>query len=323
MIAHSNGNTLPKNLSERQSSSSNGTSGSILLALTDDELASSVSQLAAALAERLSASASLIHVIEADPVSVADGIDVTGLVLQELQDPGRRQEYETDLRARFRLNATPAASWPLTIDVGRPASRIATVARDTGAGMIVIGLHHHRALARAFGSNTAWEVMTHSHVPVLAATSSLRALPMRVVVPIDFSAASLRAALFARRLVYTGGTIHLLYVDSSSSDVRSEHEQGLRRLRDKGIHDLLAEVSSALHANRDVTVLTEIRFGNVEDEVQQYCDAVQPDLVALGRQNHDALERVIFGTVTRGVVDCAKWPVLVLPPSTANLERVA
>jgi nucleotide-binding universal stress UspA family protein len=53
--------------------------------------------------------------------------------------------------------------------LGDPASEIVRVAREANAKTIVVGNHHHSALGRFFGTDTAAELERHSEFEVLVA----------------------------------------------------------------------------------------------------------------------------------------------------------
>ena len=53
--------------------------------------------------------------------------------------------------------------------LGDPASEIVRIARERGARTIVVGNHHHSALGRFFGTDTAAELERHAEFEVLVA----------------------------------------------------------------------------------------------------------------------------------------------------------
>ena len=85
----------------------------------------------------------------------------------------------------------------LELHDGDPATTIARVAHDANAAMIVSGLGRHSVMDRLFGDETALRLIRVSAVPVLAVTSKFIQAPRRIVVAIDFSETSLRAARHA------------------------------------------------------------------------------------------------------------------------------
>ena len=70
--------------------------------------------------------------------------------------------------ARSALEAAPVegtVEWSL----GDPAGELIRVAEEQGAGAIVVGAHHHSALARLFGADTAAELVRSAPCEVIVA----------------------------------------------------------------------------------------------------------------------------------------------------------
>jgi nucleotide-binding universal stress UspA family protein len=53
--------------------------------------------------------------------------------------------------------------------LGDPVSEILRVADERQAGAIVVGTHHHSALGRLFGTDTAADLVREAHCDVLVA----------------------------------------------------------------------------------------------------------------------------------------------------------
>ena len=70
---------------------------------------------------------------------------------------------------------------------GRPSERIAEMARETNADLVVVGEHGHRRGLRDVLGNTAEQLVHTSPVPVLLARGQAEGAPQRVLVPIDES----------------------------------------------------------------------------------------------------------------------------------------
>lgn len=77
--------------------------------------------------------------------------------VQSLLDHARKRLEET--------GSTGEAVWGL----GDPVSEILRVADERKAGAIVVGTHHHSALGRLLGTDTAADLVRESHCDVLVA----------------------------------------------------------------------------------------------------------------------------------------------------------
>lgn len=82
------------------------------------------------------------------------------------EGPPEVQPLLDHARARLEETGTPGiAIWGL----GDPVSEIIRVADERGACAIVVGTHHHSALGRFLGTDTAAELVRDSHCDVLVA----------------------------------------------------------------------------------------------------------------------------------------------------------
>jgi nucleotide-binding universal stress UspA family protein len=137
----------------------------------------------------------------------------------------------------------------------------------------------------------------------------------RILVPVDFTESSNRALdyalLFADCL---GASIVLLHVveriyAEGFLDTPAKHNvrmEAHRRAREK--LNAVAESKS----DRLVPIRHVVRHGVPEHEILWLVERVGVDLIVLGRPSRNSLSRLIFGSVTRAVVDTAPCPVLVV-----------
>jgi len=89
---------------------------------------------------------------------------------------------------------------------------------------------------------------------------------------------------------------------------------GLKELLD-GIHQedqrLIGEVV-AEGQKKGVTVKGEILQGNITEAILAYAKKNDIDMIAVGTKGHGALEELLMGSVTRGLVSLAHIPVFVV-----------
>jgi len=254
--------------------------------------------------------------MELAPVAAMDGSVSTEVLLQTFLDPVQRAKDEQALRATCHVDTGTPATWPFTIDLGSTAASVVTRARRIHAQLIIMGLHHHGAVDHLLAADTLRNVMAIGATPVLAIRPTLTALPERIVVAVDFSVASIRAAHIARQLLADRGTLHLVYVGPIELGTANEHEQGRHFVEAHGVGVAFQEVITMLAPDPGMTVMPVTRFGDPIDELKAVCADVRPDVVAIGSQRHPFLDRLILGTVTRAIVDDGRWSVLVTPPTS-------
>jgi nucleotide-binding universal stress UspA family protein/mono/diheme cytochrome c family protein len=136
----------------------------------------------------------------------------------------------------------------------------------------------------------------------------------RILVPIDFSANSTRALEYACRLaVKFGASIHLVHVCevpsmmSASMDAYAiAYTDWSQRLGEEAELQLNREAARI----SDLTVTTEVLFGNPAMSIIDAATANRIDLIVMGTHGHGAVMHMVMGNVAERVVRGAPCPVL-------------
>jgi len=144
----------------------------------------------------------------------------------------------------------------------------------------------------------------------------------RVLLPIDGSEPSLRAATHAIELAGTyDATVHALYVvDASPSSLavsRSNVRETLREVEEQAAEAAFATVEP-LAEEADVELVTAMLEGNPEREIVDYAAEQEVDIVVMGTHGRTGLGRRLMGSVTERVVRSAPVPVLTVGDETEN-----
>jgi nucleotide-binding universal stress UspA family protein len=286
----------------------------VLLALTEDKLADSAVAVTRALNERRNARPSVLYVMEVG-TSVPEAAMVIVSLEEALQNPRTRERQTLEMRKTLHLDHYPVAAWPLNLTVGNVARVVSENAERSGVRMIVLGLNRHGTAGRMLGRDTVGGVMAISSVPVLAVRPELTDLPRRIVVPVDFSRASIRAAHLARRIVDEHGTIHLLFVEPSRSRARTESEEAFELIHSRGVEAAFSQLVAELWPSGGVTIGTVVRRGSPIAEITRFAEECDADLIAIGSQRHPFLDRLLLGSVAKAIAAAARWSVLVAPPA--------
>ena len=289
----------------------------VVLALADDKLSDSAVAVTRALNERRGASPSVLYVIEVG-TSVPEAAMVIVSLEEDLQDPRIRERQTLAMRRTLRLDREPVAAWPLTLAVGNVARVVVEHAERNGARMVVLGLNRHGTTGRVMGRDTVRGVMAISSAPVLAVRPELTDLPKRIVVPVDFSRASIRAAHLARRIVDEHGTMHLVFVEPSRSQVRTESEEAFELIHTRGVEAAFRDLVAELWPSVGVKIDTVVRQGSPVAEITRFAEESNADLIAIGSQRHPFLDRLLLGSVAKAIAADGRWSVLVTPPVRAG-----
>lgn len=137
-----------------------------------------------------------------------------------------------------------------------------------------------------------------------------------ILVPVDLTASSGNALDFALRLAESwDASIVLLHVVDwmyaegflDTPAKRSFRSEVRRRAKEK--LDALGKPAS----NHLVPIRCVVRHGMPEYEILRLAENMNADMIVLERRRRSSLSRLIFGSVTRDVVDVAPCPVVVVP----------
>ena len=218
--------------------------------------------------------------------------------------------------ARYEVAAQANRVWQDVGDVelheGDPATVIARLAHRAGASMIVAGLGRHRVTDRVFGDETALRLIRSADVPVYATATGTARAPRRIVVAMDFSETSLRAARLSLEVAANGATVYLAHVaprDSSWADVK-----GWGTTYKVSVGDALTRTREQLLRIPDgMTVQNVLLQGDAATELLAFATSVNADLIATGSHGHGFVARMLVGSVTTRLVRCSTCSVLTVP----------
>jgi nucleotide-binding universal stress UspA family protein len=198
---------------------------------------------------------------------------------------------------------------------GDPASIIARMAHQAGATMIVCGLGRHRVADRVFGDETALRLMRVSDVPVFAVANGLYRAPRRIVVAVDFSETSLRAARLALEVASPNATVYLAHVAPRDSSLYDWDRWGKSYKNDAG--EALQKTREQLNVPKDMIAQKVLLQGDPATELLAFATSVNADLIATGSHGHGFVARMLIGSTTTKIVRCSTCSVLSVPHAAA------
>lgn len=200
---------------------------------------------------------------------------------------------------------------------GDPATIIARLAHESNASMIVAGLGRHRVIDRLFGNETALRLVRVSAVPVLA-VSGLTHAPRRIVVAIDYSETSLRAARLALNVAASSATVYLAHVAPRDSTLYDWNGWGASYKQDAG--EALQKIREQLRIPPGMIVQRVVLQGDPATELLAFATSVNADLIATGSHGHGFVTRMLIGSVTTRILRCATCSVLTVPHTAAMAQ---
>jgi nucleotide-binding universal stress UspA family protein len=204
------------------------------------------------------------------------------------------------------------------IEIGSAHAAIAAHANALNAGLVVLGAHGGSFVRELFLGSTAEKVLRKLSRPTLVVKREPRGPYRRVLVPVDFSAPSRRAAEIALRIA-PQADITLLH----AFEVPFEGKLRFAGVSDETIHAYRTEADqqagramqrfvSALGADGRVSHLVE--FGYAPTVIREQAEEIEPDLIVMGKHGQSELEDLLFGSVTKHVLREAGCDVLVVSP---------
>jgi nucleotide-binding universal stress UspA family protein len=181
--------------------------------------------------------------------------------------------------------------------------------------MIVSGLGRHHVMDRLFGDETALRLIRASSVPVFAVASGTSQLPARIVVAVDFSETSLRAARLALEVAAPRATIYLTHVGPRDSVLREWNGWGATYKHEVSV--ALVKMRKQLRVPAGMSVQSVMLQGDPATELLAFASTVAADAIATGSHGHGFITRMIVGSVTTRILRCATCSVLCVPYAAA------
>jgi nucleotide-binding universal stress UspA family protein len=201
---------------------------------------------------------------------------------------------------------------PVDERTGDVPHTLAHMARERQAPLIVMGIGRHRPIDRLLGSDTVLRTVRLSDCPVLAVSRSHSPAPESAAVGIDFSSSSAYAAQSVVPLLTPTATLHLVHVwqpSNASDDDSVRHDDVYRRHLPNRFRRFIASLS--LPAT--IVVKSEVREGRPAERLVDFADAHRVDLIAVGRNGHNIVQRLLVGGVAERVLRSATCSVLIAP----------
>jgi nucleotide-binding universal stress UspA family protein len=86
--------------------------------------------------------------------------------------------------------------------------------------------------------------------------------------------------------------------------------------------DVAQQAATDLDPPSGITVSAASRWGNAIEEVLRITRTSRSDLVVIGAKGHSNLELILLGSVSQGVVQHSRTPVLIARPGPDDLDRL-
>jgi len=215
----------------------------------------------------------------------------------------RRTAVETQIG----LTVGETARWPIQVHAGTLSDITRSVVADTRAQVLVIGQSRQRSLVSPPGECAPTEQLTHTSIPVYIAAPTLRGLARRVVVAMDFSEISVRAAQLAMRCSAADASVYLIHVlpHAAVSELETRRHQ-------------LQHVARILQTETDFHVEPVLLLGAAAPETLGFAGGIGADLIACGAYSPPAYPTTrpvppALGRVARELIRRVPCSLLIAP----------
>lgn len=264
-------------------------------------------------------------------------VNVTGRHEHNYEDAKSQFPIGTDtlntwLRRPSRANAE--TNWPdlgtmsvvqEQIESAVPAEALVDYVEANDVDLVTMGTHGRRGVNRMLFGSVTEEVVRAAPCPVLTVRADAERAPdqavRRVLVPIDFSDASLSALHHAKEIALTyGAEVDLLHIVDTPTypsaydidPVRFPTAEVLERTEDQ-LGDLAREEIGYEH------VMVSAEVGRPASSILDYVEEQAVDLVVIATHGRTGLDRLVLGSVTERVLRQCPTPVFVVKPDTKSL----
>ena len=294
--------------------------GPIVVAVSGDADGAAPVRVAAALERRFGSPVSAIQVRDISDIPLPGPLPSAFTLARDLIGDAPYAADAAERRRQFGTWLGGPNEWPVHVALGAAAYEILRYARRQDAVLIVMGLRRHGVMDRVLRDETTLTVARRARSAVLGVVPTLRDLPHRAVVGVDFGPASIRAARAALELLApaTPGdavVLQLVYVHRTDLGDASEDTAGAVLIDRLGVAAAFEQLARELGAPPGVHVECVERRGHPAAELLACAEESRADLIAVGSLRHERLERRMLGSVTTEVVRDGRCSVLVIPPA--------
>jgi nucleotide-binding universal stress UspA family protein len=233
-------------------------------------------------------------------------------------DPVVQQTLTEELAQR--LGNIPVQIQP---HLGAIGERLATIAGESGADLVVVGSHGYTGAARLWHGSISRDVLHQAKVSVASVPLSSTATAVRRfhrgLVATDLSASGNAAIALAFAAVPSDGIVHVVHVIAprehavgEPTDIFAPAEGAPTTSRDAAaqLEALATHHASLTPCRYQVHVLES---DHPAKAIAQAAERLHADFICMSNSGQPAVSRLVMGSVARGVLAESHRPVLIGP----------
>ena len=267
------------------------------------------------LANQLNAGLTLLHVVSPEKA------------VEDLESTLRHAVARAEFRARPLLWRTDRKA-DVTVRVGNPARLVVDAAKESSAGLLVLGPHRKRPLRDALEGTIAEKALATRTHPVLVVRDEARGPYKRVWLALDLTYASASAIRAAESLVLTPETKAIVahahnppyrdmlgYADVGRN-AAARYLSEWKRVAICAMRYLLRfEAQDA--ARFQIHVEQKPATAGILSSIERF----SPDLLVMGTHAGGRLRRALVGSVANRVLQETQCDVLIVPEGSFGVSR--
>ncbi len=288
----------------------------IMVATDMSPFASDAEARAAVLAHELgSESLHVLHVIDNLALEALRHLDPTPLETeQRLMESSHMQlaEIEHKLSEKYQIQVMTT-----TLNVGRAYSEIVRYAELLDVDLVVLGAHGGGFVQDLFVGSTVDKVLRKLTRPLLIVKREPQVPYRKILIAVDFSDSSLRAMKFAMRIAPHAHitALHAVEVPLHAKLHSAGVDYKLMQFYEAEVHaqkkmEMRRFVSELETPGVSLTGIVE--QGAAFDVIRKKTEALEPDLVVIGKHGQAEREEMLLGSVIKRVIQATDCDVLVV-----------
>jgi nucleotide-binding universal stress UspA family protein len=259
------------------------------------------------------ANAYVVFVVPTDQFMVA-GPDA----YEAAKDVARRDLMELKHELRRKHSYIEGEDYHLFLLEGDVAESILDFARQKEIDVIVVGTHGRGGLGRALMGSVAERVFRQAPVPVLTLGPNLQRIaragtPRNILVPVDFTPASERAAHYAVAMAreHNAALTMLHVIERWPTEEKADRARVMQSLREK-VQNLVREEAKGLRCD------VRVQVGRVVETILYTANGIEADLVVMGVRPRTGLLNRLMWPHAYEIVREAACPVLTVRGEVAE-----
>jgi nucleotide-binding universal stress UspA family protein len=294
----------------------------ILLATDGSQDAARAARMALTLSEKLDSELHVVHVgIVPGAYDPAESEVLDPESYERMREIAKRQAREKLDEEVGKIREADGEVAGAHAPIGRPDAEIAHLAKEIGAGLVVVGSRGLGPLTRAVIGSVSESVVRHTHCPVLVVRGygDEDYLPGRILLAFDGSKEASAAARTAVEIASgTGSELHVLhvlqlerYMPYHPGPEAWEWEANLARAKRRARSWVDEQAKRMVTEGVEVSG-THVAVGRPDHEIVASGEELDASLVVMGSRGLSRLDKALMGSVSDSVVRHARCRVLVV-----------